>query len=143
MSTSEAKGLQRLREENACHKRLLGQAELEKGNVEGIIGRKLLSPARHHDAVWRLVERGYSRRYARQIVRLSRSAYRRAKARRVDTSLRKSFEQTLDQSGNSCIGRHSPSLAGMKRAGRSSSCSIDEVTLLCGSSALLWVDKSH
>lgn len=30
MSTSEAKGLQRLREENACHKRLLGQAELEK-----------------------------------------------------------------------------------------------------------------
>lgn len=30
MSTSEAKELQRLREENTCHKRPSGQAELEK-----------------------------------------------------------------------------------------------------------------
>lgn len=58
----------------------LGPGGAGKGSVEGIIGRKLLSPARHHDAVRHLVELGYSQRYARQIVGLSRSAYRRARA---------------------------------------------------------------
>lgn len=32
MTMSEAKEIQRLREENACHKRPLGQAELEKAS---------------------------------------------------------------------------------------------------------------
>ena len=49
--------------------------------MERIIGGKLLSPARRHDAVWHLVELGYSQRLACQIVGLSRSAYRRARAR--------------------------------------------------------------
>ena len=48
--------------------------------MERIIGGKLLSPVRRHDAVWHLVGLGYSQRLACQIVGLSRSAYRRARA---------------------------------------------------------------
>ena len=49
--------------------------------MERIVGGKLLSPARRHDAVWHLVGLGYSQRLACQIVGLSRSAYRRARTR--------------------------------------------------------------
>ncbi|QOQ38025.1 IS3 family transposase [Trueperella pecoris] len=49
--------------------------------MERIIGGKLLSPARRHDAVWHLVGLGYSQRLSCQIVGLSRSAYRRARTR--------------------------------------------------------------
>lgn len=49
--------------------------------MERAIGGKLLSPARRHDAVWHLVGLGYCQRFACRIVGLSRSAYRRARAR--------------------------------------------------------------
>ncbi|MBG9258983.1 IS3 family transposase [Corynebacterium belfantii] len=49
--------------------------------MERIIGGKLLSPARRHDAVWHLVGLGYCQRRACQSVGLSRSAYRRARIR--------------------------------------------------------------
>ena len=49
--------------------------------MEGIGRGKLLGPARRHDAVWHLVELGYSQRLACKVVGLSRSAYRRARDR--------------------------------------------------------------
>lgn len=81
MTNSEAKELQRLREENTRLKRLLGQAELEKA------AWKELSEGNFAAQLAVMMPSGISLGWATpqmracQIVGLSRSAYRRARIR--------------------------------------------------------------
>ncbi len=78
MKADDAKRLKDLERENATLKRLLADAELEKGRVEGDRPGKLLSPERRGAAIAHLMKAmGVSERFACRVTGQNRTTQRR------------------------------------------------------------------
>ena len=77
LKVQDAKRLKELERENSTLKRLLADAELEKGSVEGDREGKLLSPQRRRAAVHHLIEvMGVSERFACRVTGQHRTTRR-------------------------------------------------------------------
>src|SRR5215208_4110414 len=81
LKAEDAKRLKELERENSTLKRLLADAELEKGRSEGGPAGKLLSPERRRAAVYHLMaSMGVSERFACRVTGQNRTTQRHRRA---------------------------------------------------------------